>query len=42
MLFKNLYTVFIIVEAQRVSAGISPSDTVLTSGENNYCDKNTT
>ena len=35
-------TVFIVIEAQRASAGISPSETVLISRENNYCDRNTT
>ena len=35
-------TVFILIEARRASAGISPSETVLISGENNYCDRNTT
>ena len=38
----NEYTIFILIEARRASAGISPSDTVLISGENNYCDRNTT
>ena len=33
---------FILMEAWRASAGISPSETVLISGENNYCDRNTT
>ena len=35
-------TVFILIEARRASAGISPSETVLIYGENNYCDRNTT
>ena len=35
-------TVFILIEARRASAGISPSEMVLISGENNYCDRNTT
>ena len=35
-------TVFILIEARRASAGISPSETVLISGENNYRDRNTT
>ena len=32
----------ILIEAWRASAGISPSEMVLISGENNYCDRNTT
>ena len=35
-----MYTVSILIEA-RASAGISPSETVLISGENNYCNRNT-
>ena len=38
----NPSTVFILIEARHASAGISPSETVLISGENNYCDRNTT
>ena len=41
-LFIETITVFILIEARRASAGISPSETVLISGENNYCDRNTT
>ena len=37
-----IYTVFILIEARCASAGISPSEMVLISGENNYCDRNTT
>ena len=37
-----LCTMFILIEAQRASAGISPSETVLISRENNYCDRNIT
>ena len=33
---QNASTVFILIEAPRASAGISPSETVLISGENNY------
>ena len=33
---------FILIEAWRASAGISPSEMVLISRENNYCDRNTT
>ena len=29
--------VFILIAARRASAGISPSETVFISGENNYC-----
>ena len=36
-----IYTVFILIEAQHASAWISLSETVLISGENNYCDRNT-
>ena len=36
------YTVFILIVARRASAGISTSEMVLISGENNYCDRNTT
>ena len=38
------YTMFVPIEARRASAGISPSETVLISRENNYmyCDRNTT
>ena len=36
------YTVFVPIEARRASAGISPSETVLISRENYYCDINTT
>ena len=32
------HTVFVLIEARRSSAGISPSETVLISRENNYCD----
>ena len=35
-------TMFILIEARRASAGISPSETMLICGENNYCDRNTT
>ena len=35
-------TVFVPIEARRTSARISPSETVLISGENNDCDRNTT
>ena len=38
----NRYTVFILIKAWRASAGISPSETVLIFGLNNYCDRNTT
>ena len=34
--------VFILIEARRASSGISPSEMVLISGENNFCDGNTT
>ena len=37
-----IYTMFILIEAWRASAGIYPSETVLISGENNYCDRNIT
>ena len=32
------HTVFVLIEARCASAGISPSETVLISGENNYVD----
>ena len=35
-IYIYIYTVFILIEARRASAGISPSETVLISGENNY------
>ena len=41
-LFEVIYTVFVPIEARRASAGISPSETVLISRENNYCGRNTT
>ena len=36
------HTVFVPIEARHASTGISPSETVLISRENNYCDRNTT
>ena len=41
-MYIYIYAVFILIEARCASAGISPSETVLISGENNYCDRNTT
>ena len=37
-----IHTVFVPIEAWHASAGIWPSEMVLISGENNYCDRNTT